>query len=127
MFVEGDHVIFSEVSPRPHDTGMVTMISQDLSEFALHARAVLGLPIPEVRFFQPSASKAIVIEGEGTEVEFEGIDKVLAIPGVQLRLFGKPAVHGHRRYGVILATDETVEKALQKAEQAYQCISYSVK
>lgn len=127
MFVEGDCVIFSEVSPRPHDTGMVTMISQDLSEFALHARAVLGLPIPEVRFFQPSASKAIVIEGEGTEVEFEGIDKVLAIPGVQLRLFGKPAVHGHRRYGVILATDETVEKALQKAEQAYQCISYSVK
>ncbi len=127
MFVEGDHVIFSEVSPRPHDTGMVTMISQDLSEFALHARAVLGLPIPEVRFFQPSASKAIVIEGEGTEVEFEGIDKVLAIPGVQIRLFGKPAVHGHRRYGVILATDETVEKALQKAEQAYQCISYSVK
>lgn len=127
MFVEGDHVIFSEVSPRPHDTGMVTIISQDLSEFALHARAVLGLPIPEVRFFQPSASKAIVIEGEGTEVEFEGIDKVLAIPGVQLRLFGKPAVHGHRRYGVILATDETVEKALQKAEQAYQCISYSVK
>lgn len=127
MFVEGDHVIFSEISPRPHDTGMVTMISQDLSEFALHARAVLGLPIPEVRFFQPSASKAIVIEGEGTEVEFEGIDKVLAIPGVQLRLFGKPAVHGHRRYGVILATDETVEKALQKAEQAYQCISYSVK
>lgn len=127
MFVEGDHVIFSEVSPRPHDTGMVTMISQDLSEFALHARAVLGLPIPEVRFFQPSASKAIVIEGEGTEVEFEGIDKVLAIPGVQLRLFGKPAVHGHRRYGVILATDETVEKALQKAEQAYNCISYKVK
>ena len=127
MFVEGDHVIFSEVSPRPHDTGMVTMISQDLSEFALHARAVLGLPIPEVRFFQPSASKAIVIEGEGTEVEFEGIDKVLAIPGVQIRLFGKPAVHGHRRYGVILATDETVEKALHKAEQAYQCISYSVK
>ena len=127
MFVEGDHVIFSEVSPRPHDTGMVTIISQDLSEFALHARAVLGLPIPEVRFFQPSASKAIVIEGEGTEVEFEGIDKVPAIPGVQLRLFGKPAVHGHRRYGVILATDETVEKALQKAEQAYQCISYSVK
>ena len=127
MFVEGDHVIFSEVSPRPHDTGMVTMISQDLSEFALHARAVLGLPIPEVRFFQPSASKAIVIEGEGTEVEFEGIDKVLAIPGVQIRLFGKPAVHGHRRYGVILATDETVEKALQKVEQAYNCISYKVK
>lgn len=126
MFVQGDHVIFSEVSPRPHDTGMVTMISQDLSEFALHARAVLGLPIPEVRFFQPSASKAIVIEGEGTRVTFEGLEEALAIPGVQVRLFGKPAVHGHRRYGVILATDETVEKALQKAEKAYQCISYNV-
>jgi len=127
MFVRGNEVIFSEVSPRPHDTGMVTMISQDLSEFALHARAVLGLPIPEIRFFQPSASKAIVIEGEGSEVTFNGLEKALAIPGVQLRLFGKPAVHGHRRYGVILATDQTVEKALEKAEQAYKCISYNVK
>jgi phosphoribosylglycinamide formyltransferase 2 len=127
MFVRGNEVIFSEVSPRPHDTGMVTMISQDLSEFALHARAVLGLPIPEIRFFQPSASKAIVIEGEGSEVTFNGLEKALAIPGVQLRIFGKPAVHGHRRYGVILATDQTVEKALDKAEQAYKCISYNVK
>ena len=127
MFVQGEKVIFSEVSPRPHDTGMVTMISQDLSEFALHARAVLGLPIPEVRFFQPSASKAIVIEGEGKEVEFEGLEKALAIPGVQMRLFGKPEVHGHRRYGVLLATDETVEKALAKVEEAYKCISYKVK
>ena len=127
MFIRGNEVIFSEVSPRPHDTGMVTMISQDLSEFALHARAVLGLPIPEIRFFQPPASKAIVIEGEGTEVTFNGIEKALAIPGVQIRLFGKPAVHGHRRYGVVLATDQTVEKALEKAEQAYKCISYTVK
>ena len=127
MFIRGNEVIFSEVSPRPHDTGMVTMISQDLSEFALHARAVLGLPVPEIRFFQPSASKAIVIEGEGTEVSFDGLDKALAIPGVQLRLFGKPAVHGHRRYGVVLATDESVEKALEKAEKAYKCISYNVK
>ena len=127
MFIRGNEVIFSEVSPRPHDTGMVTMISQDLSEFALHARAVLGLPIPEIRFFQPSASKAIVIEGEGTEVTFNGIEKALAIPGVQIRLVGKPAVHGHRRYGVVLATDQTVEKALEKAEQAYKCISYTVK
>ena len=127
MFIRGNEVIFSEVSPRPHDTGMVTMISQDLSEFALHARAVLGLPIPEIRFFQPSASKAIVIEGEGTEVTFNGIEKALAIPGVQIRLFGKPAVHGHRRYGVVWATDQTVEKALEKAEQAYKCISYTVK
>jgi phosphoribosylglycinamide formyltransferase 2 len=127
MFVQGDKVIFSEVSPRPHDTGMVTMISQDLSEFALHARAVLGLPIPEIRFFGPSASKAIVIEGEGTEVTFEGLDNALAIPGTQLRLFGKPEVHGHRRYGVVLATDESVEKALAKVEKAYKCISYNVK
>ena len=127
MFVRGNEVIFSEVSPRPHDTGMVTMISQDLSEFALHARAVLGLPIPEIRFFGPSASKAIVIEGEGKEVLFEGLDKALAIPGVQLRIFGKPEVHGHRRYGVVLATDENVEKALAKVEEAYKCISYNVK
>ncbi len=127
MFVCGDRVIFSEVSPRPHDTGMVTMISQDLSEFALHARAVLGLPIPEVRFLGASASKAIVIEGNGTEVVFSGLEKALAIPGVQVRLFGKPEVCGHRRYGVVLATDETVEKALAKAEQAYSEISYTVK
>jgi len=126
MFVCGEQVIFSEVSPRPHDTGMVTMISQDMSEFALHARAVLGLPIPDVRFFQPSASKAIVIEGEGTEVSFEGLDKAMATAGVQVRLFGKPAVHGHRRYGVVLATDESVEKALDKAEKAYACIRYKV-
>lgn len=126
MFVCGDEVIFSEVSPRPHDTGMVTMISQDLSEFALHARAVLGLPIPEVRFFGPSASKAIVIEGDGSEVVFSGMEQALAIPGVQMRLFGKPEVHGHRRYGVILATAESVEAALAKAEKAYTCISYKV-
>lgn len=126
MFVRGDEVIFSEVSPRPHDTGMVTMISQDISEFGLHSRAVLGMPIPSVRFFGPSASKAIVIEGDGTDVVFEGLEQALAIPGVQVRLFGKPEVHGHRRYGVVLATDETVEKALAKAEQAYACIHYKV-
>lgn len=124
MFVCGDEVIFSEVSPRPHDTGMVTMISQDLSEFALHARAVLGLPIPEIRFFGPSASKAIVIEGDTDKVQFSGLEKVLAIPGVQMRLFGKPEVCGHRRFGVILATDSSVEKALQKAEEAYSLLQY---
>lgn len=126
MFIKGDDVIFSEVSPRPHDTGMVTMISQDLSEFALHARAVLGLPIPEIRFFGPSASKAIVVEGDGTEVEFYDVDKVLEEPGVQIRLFGKPEVHGHRRYGVVLATDETIEKALAKVERAYKKLSWKV-
>lgn len=126
MFVKGDEVIFSEVSPRPHDTGMVTMISQDLSEFALHARAVLGLPIPEVRFFGPSVSKAVVIEGDTNQVEFSGLEQVLAIPGVQMRLFGKPEVSGHRRFGVILATDESVEKALQKAEEAYSKLQYTI-
>ena len=126
MFVKGDQVIFSEVSPRPHDTGMVTMISQDMSEFALHARAVLGLPIPEIRFYGASASKAIVIEGDTDKVEFYDIDKVLEEPGVQIRLFGKPEVVGHRRYGVILATDETVEKALAKAERAYKKLGVNI-
>lgn len=119
MFIKGDEVIFSEVSPRPHDTGMVTMISQDLSEFALHARALLGLPVPSVRFYGPSASKAIVVEGDTDKVEFGNLEKVLEEEGVQIRLFGKPEVKGHRRFGVILATDDTVEKALAKAERAY--------
>lgn len=126
MFIKGDEVIFSEVSPRPHDTGMVTMISQDLSEFSLHARAVLGLPIPSVRFFGASASKAIVVEGDSDKVVFENLDQVVAEEGVQIRLFGKPEVVGHRRFGVILATDETIEKALEKAERAYAKLSYSV-
>lgn len=126
LFVKGEDVIFSEVSPRPHDTGMVTMISQDMSEFALHARAVLGLPVPEVRFYGPSASKAIVVEGDTTEYEFQNVDKVLEEPGVQVRFFGKPEIRGHRRVGVILATDETVEKALQKVERAYSKLKVKV-
>jgi len=126
MFVKGDEVIFSEVSPRPHDTGMVTMISQDLSEFALHARAVLGLPVPDIRFYGPSASKAIVVEGDSDKVEFGDLEKVLEEPGVQIRLFGKPEVKGHRRMGVILATDESVEAALAKAERAYAKLKVSV-
>ena len=126
MFIKGDDVIFSEVSPRPHDTGMVTMISQDMSEFALHARAVLGLPVPAIRFYGPSASKAIVVEGDTDKVEFDNIDDVLSEPGVQIRLFGKPEVKGHRRYGVILATDETVEKALAKAERAYKKLKINI-
>ena len=126
LVVKGEDVIFSEVSPRPHDTGMVTMISQDMSEFALHARAVLGLPVPEVRFYGPSASKAIVVEGDTTEYEFQNVDKVLEEPGVQVRFFGKPEIRGHRRVGVILATDETVEKALQKAERAYSKLKVKV-
>ena len=120
LFVKGDEVIFSEVSPRPHDTGMVTMISQDMSEFGLHARAILGLPIPEVKFYGPSASKAIVVEGNTTEYEFSNLEKVLEEPGVQIRFFGKPEIAGHRRVGVILATDDSVAAALAKAERAYE-------
>ncbi len=126
MFIKGDEVIFSEVSPRPHDTGMVTMISQDLSEFALHARAVLGLPIPSVRFYGASASKAIVVEGDSDKVVFENLDEVVAEEGVQIRLFGKPEVVGHRRFGVILAIDEDIDKALAKAERAYAKLKYTV-
>jgi phosphoribosylglycinamide formyltransferase 2 len=126
LFVKGDEVIFSEVSPRPHDTGMVTMISQDMSEFSLHARAILGLPVPEVRFYGPSASKAIVVEGNTTEYEFCDLEKVLEEPGVQIRIFGKPEIAGHRRCGVILATAETVEEALAKAERAYEKLTVKV-
>ena len=118
LFVKGDDVIFSEVSPRPHDTGMVTMISQDMSEFALHARAILGLPVPEIRFLGPSASRAVVVEGDSECIEMDNLEKVLEEPGVQMRIFGKPQVHGHRRMGVILATDDSVEEARDKAERA---------
>ena len=120
-------VYFSELSPRPHDTGMVTMISQDMSEFSLHARAILGLPIPEIRFYGPSASKAIVVEGHTKEYEFCNLEKVLEEPGVQIRLFGKPEIAGHRRVGVILATADTVEEALAKAERAYSKLEVVVK
>jgi len=126
LFVKGDEVIFSEVSPRPHDTGMVTMISQDMSEFSLHARAILGLPVPEVRFYGPSASKAIVVEGNTKEYEFCNLEKVLEEPGVQIRMFGKPEIAGHRRVGVILATADTVEEALAKAERAYSKLEVKV-
>ena len=126
LFVKGDEVIFSEVSPRPHDTGMVTMISQDMSEFGLHARAILGLPIPDVKFYGPSASRAIVVEGETNRIEFDNLEQVLAEPGVQMRIFGKPEINGHRRMGVILATDESVEAAREKAERAYQALTVNV-
>ena len=118
LFVKGDEVIFSEVSPRPHDTGMVTMISQDLSEFALHARALLGLPVPQIRFLGPSASRAIVVEGDTDTVEFGALEAVLAEPGTQMRIFGKPEVHGHRRMAVVLATDSSVDEARKKAARA---------
>ena len=126
LFIKDDEVIFSEVSPRPHDTGMVTMISQDKSEFALHARALLGLPVPEIRFFGPSASRAVVVEGDSDKVVFGNLEEVLAEPGTDMRIFGKPEVHGHRRMGVILATAESVEEAKAKVERAYNKLNVEV-
>jgi len=115
LFVKGDDVYFSEVSPRPHDTGMVTMISQDLSEFALHARAILGLPIPNIHFHGPSASSVILVTGESDKVQFGNLAQALSEPNTDLRIFGKPEVTGTRRMGVTLARAETVEQAVQKA------------
>lgn len=126
LFIKGDDVIFSEVSPRPHDTGMVTMISQELSEFALHARALTGLPVPEIRFLAPSASRAVVVEGNSREVVMGNLEKVLEEPGVQIRIFGKPEVQGHRRMAVILATADSVEEARAKADRAYGKLTVEV-
>lgn len=126
LFVKGDDVIFSEVSPRPHDTGMVTMISQDISEFGLHARALLGLPVPSIRFYGPSASRAIVVEGDTDKIEMDNLEEVLSEPGVQIRIFGKPEIKGHRRMGVILATAESPEEAVNKAERAYMKLKVNV-
>ena len=119
MFIKGDEVIFSEVSPRPHDTGMVTMISQDLSEFALHARAILGLPSPNICFHGPSVSKAIVARGTSKKVAFGNLEKVLSRPDTAMRIFGKGEVNGHRRVGVLLARDESVEKAKKTVFDMY--------
>lgn len=115
LFVRGDEVWFSEVSPRPHDTGMVTMISQDLSQFALHARAILGLPIPVVRQLGPSASAVLIVEGESDSITFASLDQALVQPDTQLRLFGKPDVKGQRRMGVALARAEGIDQAREKA------------
>ena len=127
LFIKGDDVIFSEVSPRPHDTGMVTMISQDMSEFALHARAVLGLPVPGIRFYGPSASRAIVVEGDTKKVEMSNLAEVLSEPGVQIRIFGKPEVKGHRRMGVILATADTLDEARAKAKRAHDALKIAIR
>ncbi|WP_295432886.1 formate-dependent phosphoribosylglycinamide formyltransferase [uncultured Thiodictyon sp.] len=115
LFVRGEEVIFSEVSPRPHDTGMVTLISQDLSQFALHARAILGLPIPAIRQLGPAASAVILVEGESDQPRFGNLAAALAEPGTDLRLFGKPQVHGRRRMGVALARGADIEEAKAKA------------
>ena len=118
LFVRGDEVWFSEVSPRPHDTGLVTLISQDLSEFALHVRAILGLPVPAIRQLGPSASCAILLEGESSDIRFHAIERALVEPDTQLRLFGKPEVRGRRRMGVTLATAADIETARDKARRA---------
>ena len=118
LFVKGDAVIFSEVSPRPHDTGLVTLISQDLSEFALHVRAILGLPVPGIHCHGASASCAVLVEGESNTVSFGGLEKALAMPDTQIRLFGKPEVSGQRRMAVTLARGGDVEEARAKAREA---------
>jgi phosphoribosylglycinamide formyltransferase 2 len=126
LFVKGDEVIFSEVSPRPHDTGMVTMISQDLSEFALHVRAILGLPIPEIQQLGPSASAVLLVEGESDCVSFSGLEQALAEVDTQVRLFGKPEVKGRRRMGVALAKGKSIEDAKQKAIRAAAVIKVNL-
>lgn len=123
LFIKGDDIIFSEVSPRPHDTGMVTMISQDLSQFALHARAILGLPIPNIQQHGPSASSVILVEGESDKVEFGNLDAALKEANTQIRLFGKPQVSGHRRMGVAIARDENIETARLKAKRTSDAVS----
>ena len=123
LFVKGDQVWFCEISPRPHDTGLVTLISQDLSEFALHARAILGLPIPVIRQLGPSASAVILVEGESRQVSFANLGAALAEADTALRLFGKPEVSGQRRMGVALARDESLQAARAKASRAAQAVS----
>jgi phosphoribosylglycinamide formyltransferase 2 len=123
LFVRGDEVLFSEVSPRPHDTGMVTLVSQDLSEFALHVRAILGLPVPAVRQLGPSASAVVLVEGDGPGPVFVGVQEALAEADTQLRLFGKPEVRGRRRMGVCLARAATVDEARGRACRAAASIA----
>lgn len=126
LFIRGDAAIFSEVSPRPHDTGMVTMISQDLSEFALHARAILGLPIPAIRLYGPAASCPLVVEGDSSEAAFGGLEAALSEPDTQVRLFGKPEVSGKRRMAVALARGTDIEEARRKAVAAAGAITVSL-
>lgn len=126
LFVKGNEVLFSEVSPRPHDTGMVTMISQDLSQFALHARAILGLPVPVIRQFGPSASSVLLVEGESLGPCYGNLDSALNRPDTQLRLFGKPEVSGQRRMGVALARGDSLEEARDRANQVVADLEVSL-
>ncbi|GAB3670818.1 formate-dependent phosphoribosylglycinamide formyltransferase [Salinisphaera aquimarina] len=123
FFVAGNRVWFSEVSPRPHDTGLVTLISQNLSEFALHARAILGLPVPEIEQRGPCASAVIMGDGDSQSMRYSGIDKALAQPGTELRLFGKPEIHGGRRLGVALARDHDIDSARARATASADCVT----
>jgi phosphoribosylglycinamide formyltransferase 2 len=127
LFESGDTIYFCEVSPRPHDTGLVTLISQDLSEFALHARAILGLPIPVIRQRGPSASCAILVDGDSSNVRFENVDRALTEPDTALRLFGKPEVRGHRRMGVSLALGATIDEARAKARKMTETVLEGVR
>lgn len=127
LFVAGDAVYFSEVSPRPHDTGLVTLISQDLSEFALHARAILGLPIPVIRQRGPAASCALLVEGDSNDIRFEGVERALTEPDTAIRLFGKPEVRGHRRMGVSLALGATIDEARAKARAMTEILQLGVR
>ncbi|MAY36014.1 MAG: phosphoribosylglycinamide formyltransferase 2 [Spongiibacteraceae bacterium] len=126
LFIKGDDVYFSEVSPRPHDTGLVTLISQDLSEFALHARAILGLPVPVIRQRGPSASAVLLIEGESSRVRYGNLNHALQAPDTDLRLFGKPEVRGKRRMGVALARAESTDAARQQAMAVIEAITVEV-
>jgi len=126
LFVKGDEVIFSEVSPRPHDTGLVTLISQDLSEFALHVRAILGLPIPNIQQHGPSASAVILVDGKSSRVRFGNLDHALDAPDTQLRLFGKPEVDGKRRMGVALARGGDIDEARAKALAVVEALTVSL-
>ena len=126
LFIKGDEVIFSEVSPRPHDTGLVTLVSQDLSEFALHARAILDLPIPAIQQNGPSASSVILVPGESQNVQFGNLEKALSIENTQLRLFGKPEVSGLRRMGVALATAASIEEARTNANACATAVTVTL-
>tara|TARA_B110000285_G_scaffold217019_1_gene264918 strand:+ start:213 stop:1397 length:1185 start_codon:yes stop_codon:yes gene_type:complete len=126
LFIKGDEVIFSEVSPRPHDTGLVTLVSQDLSEFALHARAILDLPIPAIQQNGPSASNVILVPGESQNVQFGNLEKALSIENTQLRLFGKPEVTGLRRMGVALATAASIEEARTNANACATAVTVTL-
>jgi phosphoribosylglycinamide formyltransferase 2 len=126
LFVKGDSVYFSEVSPRPHDTGMVTLISQNLSEFALHARAILGLPIPSISQLRPAASAVLLVPGNSANMVYRGLEKALVEPDTELRLFGKPEVQGERRLGVALALDQNTDDAVAKALRVIAAIDVTL-